>query len=274
MIYTCNKCGKIFTKKYNYNKHLARKTSCTINNHNNIILDTNNKNETNDNVEKTFPKRFQSVSKRFQTKVRTYECLLCHKKYDTRSGLYKHKKTHDNYILEIEKQKNDSEQKQVINNNNIINNNLNINNLTINFGDEQLPKLTYDEEDNIFRNPKESIYQLTKTIMCNPKLPDNQTIKIDNLYSNFLYVKQDGAFVVDRKYKIITSLAHNMSQQLQTLVAKKKHLSTNTRETYHIICDEHNDLTEDSLKKNKNIFDKYVVVLYNNKIMSVEKLDE
>lgn len=42
--FICNKCGKIFHKKYNYNQHQKRKTSCLKKNdtNDNIIEDTNN----------------------------------------------------------------------------------------------------------------------------------------------------------------------------------------------------------------------------------------
>ena len=50
--FICNKCHKVFKKKYNYNQHQKRKTSCIKNK---IIdsIDVNNKNDVNNDNNNT-----------------------------------------------------------------------------------------------------------------------------------------------------------------------------------------------------------------------------
>jgi len=114
MIYTCDKCFKMFNKKSNYNYHLKRKIPCKPKN--TINTDLNNKNnievnKTVDNVENMLT-NVDNVDNMLQTNINKYECLICHKNYKERTGLYKHKKIHNNYEEEIKKN-NESDNKNI-----------------------------------------------------------------------------------------------------------------------------------------------------------------
>lgn len=101
MIYQCSKCLKFFDKKSNYNQHLARKTPCKVNINENLDHDLNKNLEVvngfqmfpNGNNMETFGNQNDSI----------FQCLICNKIYQNRSGLFKHKKSkHPNYDTEIE----------------------------------------------------------------------------------------------------------------------------------------------------------------------------
>jgi DNA-directed RNA polymerase subunit RPC12/RpoP len=118
MLYKCVNCGKEFDQKIHYINHLRRKIPCI---NKKIILEdhidqdnksvseqdnniTDNVTDINDNI--CSQNDYINVSKRFQSFPNVsndeiiYECSICHKKYNTRSGLFKHKKVHPIIIEE------------------------------------------------------------------------------------------------------------------------------------------------------------------------------
>ena len=95
MIYTCDKCFKTFTKKSNYIFHLKRKTPCKSKNINTNDLTYKNIIETNNNVDNV-----DNVDNMLTNVDNNFECIICHKIYKERTGLYKHnKKNHNNFDI-------------------------------------------------------------------------------------------------------------------------------------------------------------------------------
>jgi rubredoxin len=111
MKYKCNVCERVFDQKSHYDNHLHRKYGCQPKNDDILDLKNENKIETSKHVSKAFP----SVSKRFQSVSCNYECSICHIKYETRAGFYKHKiKSHQNYEDELKKLSDDTTVNNII----------------------------------------------------------------------------------------------------------------------------------------------------------------
>jgi DNA-directed RNA polymerase subunit RPC12/RpoP len=118
MLYKCANCEKEFDHINHYRNHLRRKIPCinkkvkledlqyqdnkSVSEQDNNITDNNNgiddnKCCKNDNI--NVSKRFQAFPNVSNDEI-IYECSICHKKYNTRSGLFKHKKVHPIFIEE------------------------------------------------------------------------------------------------------------------------------------------------------------------------------
>ena len=100
MLYQCNKCLKFFDKKSNYNQHLGRKMPCKE--IFNITLDVDVKEKSEESkCFQMFPKGIpmETFGNNNDSK---YQCFICNKIYQNRSGLFKHKKQkHPNYETDI-----------------------------------------------------------------------------------------------------------------------------------------------------------------------------
>lgn len=253
MKYVCERCHKEFHQKSNYVYHIGRKIPCKIINDNLIDHNDKNKNEDNKDASISNPNVTHNESKCNPNDKHSYECLICHKKYILRQGLYRHKRQkHPNYNEEIKNIKtqnnNDeiNELKEKLNKTEeklnkllkskkkqpqqqIQNNNLTINNYNIDFGFERYDFDMDKRSDILHRIDKnESIYAVTKLIYCNPELASNVATHLDNLATN------------------------------------SKQLSSMEKKSFAKICDTHKHLTDD-LKQNKELLDKYNMLLFNNK---------
>jgi len=328
MKYTCDKCLRSFSKKYNYELHLKRKIPCKPKNINNIDLDNKNIFVTDNNVILCNP----ASSMCNPASSNEYICLICNKKFKYRQGLYKHKKTHTNYENDITQNKNEyidninivrpndskmdqidskmelkcnpinscneclichkmysnkssfnkhkkikhknyeedlqriavntknnediillknkleqtenkieqlneeyknisqtskSKKSKIIKNTNTSNNTTNnINNNTtnntqnnvivnnnyiVNFGEEDLTKLTIDDKREILNSGSQIYPTLISKIYLNEKIPQNNCIRITNLRSDDMFIMEDGVFVAVNKKKTMEDLLSNMS---------------------------------------------------------------
>jgi hypothetical protein len=115
MIYQCPKCMKHYDHKYNYIKHLSRKTDCSKN----IITIHANVMESNQPTQPTQPTQQKNLEpneieitrqthmSQIKTKINgeSNKCLICNKTYANSGGLSKHKKKyHPNYDIELNEQ--------------------------------------------------------------------------------------------------------------------------------------------------------------------------
>jgi hypothetical protein len=274
MIYKCDVCCKEFDLKFNYIRHLKRKIGCKPLNVN--ILDLNNKikNITSDNVDKVL-KSVEIMLKNMLTNVdgtnvTRYECLICHKKYKDRTGLFKHKKrVHNNYeedtknivdvtkfdiIDKVNQELHETKQKleelsdniknkqnetpiqnTLTNANNMTNSNNttvnNINNIFTDFGDEKLEMLTLEDRQDICSQPSDSICKIVQKMHVNKKLPNYMNLCVENLRSNVMYAIRKDKFIATDKSITLYDVIHIAGYRLREIVENNKDLSTIQKES-------------------------------------------
>jgi len=104
MIYQCIKCLKFFSYKTNYLNHLGRKIPCKENKL--LIEDQSEINKLEETLMSPNDTKCEKTEILDKKNIKN-ECLICHKIYRDRSGLYKHKKLkHPNYDKDITEIKN------------------------------------------------------------------------------------------------------------------------------------------------------------------------
>jgi len=216
MKYTCNLCNKEFNQKSHYSVHINRKFSCInnsviinddINNHpqnSSKILKNSSKILKNSGISTTI----------INDVIKTYKCEYCNKSYTRSDNFKRHQlqfcKEKEIKLSEVENKietlneelkhmaKENNELKKLINTNpkckkiitnnttnttnnnanNIIQNqqNNNINIKMVNFGDEDINKLTEEEILSILTSKSKAFVNLIKAIHLNERLPLNANI--------------------------------------------------------------------------------------------------
>jgi len=232
MKYTCDKCLRSFTKKYNYELHLKRKIPCKSNN--NINTDLNNKNnievnKTVDNVENMLT-NVDNVDNMLTNNKNKYECLICHKSYKERTGLFKHKKIHNNYEEEIKKN-NESNNKNIVLNINDVNENIiNIPITLLNNKDldNKLENETVNNVTKCNQNVTECNQNVTK---CNIQLKQKENEYESNVNQNIIKDSQQKTFnciICNKLFKYSQSLSRhkkthiNYDEELQKITVGNK----------------------------------------------------
>ena len=158
--------------------------------------------------------------------------LLKNKLEETKKEVDEIKQINEEYknIIQTSKPKKSEKSKKLemikhvdnINNNttnNTTNNTLNntLNNVTINnnyivdFGEEDLFKLTIDDKREILNSGKQIYPTLISKIYLNENIPQNNCICITNLRSDDMLIMENGAFISVNKKKTMEELLSNMS---------------------------------------------------------------
>lgn len=175
MTYQCERCGKMFPKKYNYDRHINKKVPCSI-----VIYQSDNIN----------------ISEFAENK-----CEYCNKFYSTKYNLNKHKKK---CTITTETQKEKMYQRQIeqmkqtineltkkVGNNYIINQQIDQSvhqqNIQINtYGNENLNYITRDDVEKLLSHPPTCIPKFIKLIHYNEHHPENQNVILDNIKENLI----------------------------------------------------------------------------------------
>jgi len=237
-MYTCEKCCKIFTKKFNYFDHLKRKTPCKSvinpNNPNNPNSELSSKDESEilskDNVE--LLSNISNILEPPITKelpINDNSCPYCKKSFYQKSNVNKHLNNNRCKIKneEIEKKISNQEMLDKIKNllethmtnninitNNITNNNVNINIFSV--GTEDLSRLSKEEILKICTSGTYYPLVAAEIIHCNDKYPEFQNFLITNLRSN------DGLVKINDKWE-----SKSQDEILSTLLkVDKTHVTT------------------------------------------------
>ena len=217
MKYVCKLCNKDFKQKSNYTVHINRKRPCI--NIKYIISDINTSaiNNLLDNVQDTHN---NTQTPLYNTQITHYNtqksentidkltCVLCNMKFSRKDALNRHINNYckQNKIIEenkklIEdnlklKEQNEFLSKQIVKTktktsiNNQINNNIHTqniqtqNNITINFGDEDMSKLTEDEILTSLKSLSNCFNNFVKIVHLNERLPQYSNILINNMRSD------------------------------------------------------------------------------------------
>ena len=224
MIYTCEKCSKIFNKKYNYTVHLQRKKSCIDINEEPPITSTNIDNTVNPNNPE-----ISNFLKILENKPKDNTCPHCNKKFYQKGNVIKHieKKS----CSQLKNKKDISNQEMMdkikelfntqLNNVNITNNNItnNItNNIQVNIfsaGKEDLSRLSQEEILKICTSGTYYPIVAAEIIHCNEKYPEFQNFLISNLRSNTGLVFINDKWVSKTQDEILSNI----------LTVDKKHVS-------------------------------------------------
>jgi hypothetical protein len=312
--YKCFDCNKIFNKKSNYMAHINKKNKCSEK-YDNII----EKNLINNNTDKAI--------KIFDNSLDELKCIYCEKKFSTKSNVVKHIRTKkcvklqensvnikdeineikkkyanlEKIILELSKNKDNSN-----GNNNIINNNINnknkiiennINNLNqqnninlnqqnninqnivlVEYGHENLDNLTKDDYLRVLKKGYSSIVELTKLIHFNPKFPENNNIYIPSTNKKFAK-KYDGKewinvikkdLVNDIYYDKKGIVSEKFEELNDELTGFKKSVLTD-----FLNMDENNRKDKDSKNKIKGIKNQIELLLnYEKKQIIKQKIEK
>jgi hypothetical protein len=194
--YVCDKCNKIFTKKYSYTKHLARKNSC----------------------DKQVGSTLDEVN----------ICKLCTKQFKSYSALHKHVKNscekdmgllHDN-------------RKIITNNDNrtINNNNMKVDGdvKLVKFGNENLSYISDDIFKSILGRGFKSVEELVDHSHFHPDHPENHNIYIANIKNDYVVIYDGKKWNINKKEDVFEDIIYAKSD---FLCMKFKELITQMTET-------------------------------------------
>ena len=201
MKYTCDKCGAIFNRKSNYEKHMTRKTPCE-----------KDKNEKYHNDKKT--------------------CIHCNKMFSKASIALSHQKKCSHKPSEIEElQKTilllkdelvNIKNSGVINNGTInngttINNTINIqNNIVIKpYGSEDLSYLTVNDYKKILKKGCFSVPEIIKMIHCNDEKPEYRNVYIKSLQNDYILTHNGTEWVIEEKDDVIHNIIESKKNFLE-----------------------------------------------------------
>ena len=311
MLYKCERCNKEFNQKSNYNSHLNRKNPCK---NNNIIVNTNTNiiNNIIPNLAENIPNLAENTPNLAENN-NVFYCKLCNKKFTTNSALSRHvnfRCKENKIMIELKnlkeenkklKEENELLKKQLIllpktkskttihNQTNIENQNnmTQINNITINFGDEDMSKLTEEEILTSLKSLSKCFQTFVKTVHLNSRLPEYNNILINNMRSNYGYVIEDNKFILKDKNQIIADLISIRIDDLESfsidyrnkLCSRELSLIKDNIEFLRTAYIETEDMEgnivkgeKNSVRKLKDIYKQLLFMFYDNKNMIQHKL--
>jgi hypothetical protein len=310
MKYQCSKCLKEFSQKSNFDYHLKRARPCKPHSDQYKINSDQSKTNSDPIKQTQHQTLTESVntiilyqkSSDMIKNISNLMCGGCQKIFSRKDALKRHilngcKAKSENLIfkniieennmlkqelVEIKNSIQESNNKKTIYN---TQNNITINNYIVNHGFEDVNKLTSDENKQIINSNSEAIYNIVKHLHYNPRLPEYNNIYINNLRSNSVYVMVDGKFILEDKKTIISEMITRMAQNIEYISNQTKPISKKQRE---LLFDnfnwlKHFDFTDedidgniiksdkDLIEKYKKIYNKYELLLYNNRHMITNK---
>lgn len=273
--YTCSACGKQFTQKGHYMRHINRKFPCIKN---------------NNEYSKYSISGINIPNLEYKEKQK---CIYCDKIYSTKYNLNKHYKTckqkqeidmkdklynllikenqkklkEDNLFL---KQQINNLQKQLNkdNTNIVISNNTNCNNKTINilaYDKTDLSHLTDKDFEQIMKKCYKSVPSLIEKTHFDPLRPENKNIYISNIKQNFVMKYTGEKWILCNKDETLDDLYENSSNILEDKIenweANKYKYDNDAVDKFYKFLD---NKDKDNIKN--EIKDDIKLILYNNKI--------
>ena len=186
-IINCNKCGIVFTRKDTLKRHLDR--FCKANKKDVIITEVENKIELLNQELKQITQENKELKKLVKINPKCKNIIT----------------TNSNNIIQNQQ-----------------NNTNNINIKMVNFGDEDIKKLTEDEILSILTSKSKVFINLIKAIHLNERLPEYNNLLINNLRSDYCSVIEDNKLVIKNKNKTLTELIEMRLSDLKDLINQYK----------------------------------------------------
>jgi len=220
--YQCNKCKKIFVKKYNYLKHIKRKTSCTI------------------------------LKKYFQTQQK-FKCKYCGKLFNRKDNYNRHTKSCNKKNNTPKKIKqNIIKNRQIIKGDNNINNNNNIVIKQYNlfpFGKDGIDCLTTPEKVAIFSSDENPMEMIIVKVNLDPSKINHHNIGYTDEHRGYGIIFDGDSWLTERIDVIMEVLFESKEGDLLKIYDEiKEFLSDHDNNT---IKDTLNDLNKKLNPRNK-----------------------
>ena len=189
MIFECDKCGKIITKKDTYIKHINRKTTCMK----------------QDNPNYDITKSYEKLQKEHKKLQKEYE--------EIKKEHEEVKKERDNFKKQLIDNKPSVSNGNIINGsgkqniNNIVNNNT-VNNITIIIphGHESLDFFTGDEAFNIINKGYSAPANLVKLLHFSEKFKENHNVYISNFRTKKAHVYDGSIWKQENAKKVVENI--------------------------------------------------------------------
>lgn len=292
--YNCPKCNKIFKKKYNYEKHIYnRKKMCS----NKIPCKYCKKYYSSKSNLNKHLRTSCKVYNRYSPKLKSTEricCKYCNKMFSNKTNMYRHvreyckEKTEKKLLLEqIEHMKNEINKLKYNNDHNIVNNGtINNNNVhsnttynvnIVSFGDEDKSFIKCNELRKICSKGFYCIPEFVKTVHFNEQFPENHNVYISNMRDNHILVLNNNQWILCNKNETLSDIFENSRSFLSEKYDKMIEIYENndTSKTYRIPKFERfNDEIDNHPKKKKEILDEVKLMLYNERNMVFDNIDQ
>jgi hypothetical protein len=204
MIYCCEKCDAEFLKKFNYERHINRKTPCMPEEKKQLEID-----------KCTCIHCTEIYSSVKALKVHLTTCKFRPSGEDELKQLVlklNDKLTEQNN--EIKKLQNMHNKPNIINNN--ITNNIQQNIIVIPYGKEDLSFLTLKDYTKILKKGCYSIPELLKMIHCNDDRPEFKNIYIKNYKDEYIFTYDGKDWGVERKDDVFANMIENKKNFLES----------------------------------------------------------
>ena len=131
------------------------------------------------------------------------------------------------------KSKLNDDNKQIINNGQIINNNFNI----VTFGEEDIKKLTEEEKLRVLKSRGSAFIDLVKMVHLNERLPEFHNVLINNIKAKYGSIIDNNKLIIAKKDKIIADIVSCRLSDLKDLATEYKMTKHLTRREKTILDD-------------------------------------
>jgi hypothetical protein len=245
VIYECNKCYLIFTKKSSYIVHINRKTSCIIE----YIITEDNKFKCM-YCDSIFTRvdnckfHIQSCNSKI-LKLKENENIELKQKLEEKNKdleeknkeLEKFKKMYNELVskttipIQNNITNNTTNDNSIINNtDNSVTNNIVNQNIIIKFGEEDITKLTPKEVKSILSSGFQAVQESFKLINCNPRLKEQINSYIPNLRAPYAYIYDGEKFVVKDINQVLEDIINSRCGDIQELYNNNNTKMTNIQQ--------------------------------------------
>ena len=234
-LYTCNKCGSNFAKKYDLNRHKNRITDCV------------------------------SGSKT-KKKIKSYHCKYCKKSFNRKDNMNRHmstclKKTE----IKISKSKN-----VIVNNgdNNVALNNSNVYINLVIFAKDGVKNISQKDLGDILRSNKNLFESMISNVNFNPEKPEHHNVYCSDLKSAYGVVYENKKWVTKKIDEILDLLLDAKIEDLNEILNEMGvFLNKKTRQRIKETI-ENADYSKPNCRKKLKMYIK--PLLYNNKEMIIK----
>ena len=235
--YKCDKCGKIYSKKFDYNRHMKRKNPCTSSTQNIVVVTQKNVDKIEQNLKCTYCEQVFSRIDSLNRHTNSFCKIKIKQKENEKEEIFKQllqemieqNKELKNQINKLEKIGKQNEiileenkelknkigkkniNKRTINNtnNNILDQSNNINNFNIQlvaYGKEDYDKLTEKEYKIIINKGYKSVQEMVKSLHFHKNRPENHNIYISNIRDNYVMIYDGNKWELRNRKETIEEL--------------------------------------------------------------------